>query len=183
MKLAKFLYKVCWSLLFTGEIEKVNQHLEFNHEKYDRDRELDGYYVLVSSEVELHETETIKKYRGLWKIEESFKVMKSDLEGRPVYIRRNDRIEGHFLICYIALLLSRILELKLDYKYSVKRIQTSLKKATCRVIKKGIFSLNTQDEVYRELEEVFKGSLNYDFVRIEQLRKYKKEIDKVYKKK
>ena len=167
----------------TGEIEKVKPHLEFNQEKYARDKEMDGYYVLVSSEVDLEDTAIIEKYRGLWKIEETFKVMKSDLEGRPVYVRRNDRVEGHFFICYLALLLSRILEFELDHKFSVKKIQTSLKQTTCRLIKKGIYSLNTQDEVFRALEEKFKVSLNYDFVRIEQLRQYKKKIEKVYNKK
>lgn len=164
----------------TGEIEKIKPLLEFDQKKYARDCELDGYYVLISSEVELSEAAIIEKYRGLWKIEESFKVIKSDLEGRPVYVRRNDRVEGHFLICYIALLLSRILELKLEHRHSVRRIQKSLKDATCRMIDKGLYSLAKQDAVFRDIESVFEVSLDQDYARIEQLRAYKKRIDKVH---
>ena len=163
----------------TGEIEKIKPRLEFDRARYDRDLELDGYYVLVSSETDLTEEEIIEKYRGLWKIEESFKVMKSDLEGRPVYVRRNDRVEGHFLICFLALLLSRILELKLGHRHSVRRIQKSLKDATCRMIDKGTLSLNTQDDVFRDLEKAFGVSMNRDFVKIEQLRKYRRDILRV----
>ena len=163
----------------TGEIEKIKPRLEFDRARYDRDLELDGYYVLVSSETDLTEEEIIEKYRGLWKSEGSVKVMKSDLEGRPVYVRRNDRVEGHFLICFLALLLSRILELKLGHRHSVRRIQKSLKDATCRMIDKGTLSLNTQDEVFRDLEKAFGVSLNRDFVKIEQLRKYRRDILRV----
>ena len=167
----------------TGEIEKIKPHLEFDKKKYARDQELDGYYVLISSEVELSEAEIIEKYRGLWKIEESFKVMKSDLEGRPVHVRRNDRVEGHFLICFLALLFSRILELKLEHRHSVRRIQKSLKNASCRMIHKGVYSLAKQDEVFRDIESIFGVSLDQDYARIEQLRTYKKEINKVHNKK
>jgi transposase len=167
----------------TGEIEKIKPRLEFDQEKYDRDRELDGYYVLISSEINLSESEIIEKYRGLWKIEESFKVIKSDLEGRPVHVRRNDRVKGHFLICYLALLLSRIIELKLEHRHSVRRIQKALKDATCRVIDKGLYSLAMQDEVFKDIESIFKVSIDQDYARIEQLRTYRKEAMKVHNKK
>jgi transposase len=167
----------------TGEIEKIRPSLEFDRQKYERDRELDGYYALVTSELELSDSEIIEKYRGLWKIEESFKVMKSDLEGRPVHLRRNDRIEGHFLICYLALLISRILELKLEHRHSVRRIQQALKDATCRMISNGLYSMARQDDVFKEIEASFGASLDQDFARIEQIRRYKKEIEKIHNKK
>ena len=160
----------------TGEIEKIKPILEFDREKYERDVALDGYYVLVTSELELSEIDIIEKYRGLWKIEESFKVLKSDLEGRPVYVRRNDYIEGHFLVCFLALLFIRIIELKLNHKYSTRRIQEALKEAKCRKLNKGIYSLNKQDEVYREIEKVFNVNLNYRYVRLEQIRLYRRDI-------
>ncbi len=137
---------------------------------------LDGYYTIVTSELELSNEAIIKKYRGLWKIEESFRVLKTDLSGRPVYVRTEDHVEGHFLICFIALLISRIVEMKLKNKHSIKRIQESLKNATCREIANGIYSLNKQDEIFRKIEESFKVSMNYKNVRIETIRKYNKEI-------
>lgn len=160
----------------TGEIEKIEPYLEFEKEKYERDVALDGYYVLITSELDMNEEEIISRYRGLWKIEESFRVLKSDLEGRPVYVRRNDHVEGHFLICFVALLIMRMLEYKLDGRYSVKKIQESLHNATCREVSKGIYSLNKQDELFRVIENEFNVSLDYKHVRIEQLRGYKKAI-------
>lgn len=160
----------------TGEIEDKKTILKFEQEKYERDMALDGYYALVTSELDLSNEEIIEHYRGLWKIEESFRVLKSDLEGRPVYVRREDRIEGHFLICFVALLMTRILENKLDQKFSIRKIQEALKNATCRKITSGIYSLNKQDETYRALENAYGVSLNYKNTRIEQIRSYRKDI-------
>ena len=160
----------------TGEIEEIEPFVEFDEEKYKRDVSLDGYYTIVTSELELKDEEVIKKYRGLWKIEESFRVLKSDLEGRPVYVRNIDHVEGHFLVCFIALLISRILEMKLKNKYSIRRIQESLKNATCRLIGKGIFSLNRQDEVFKVITESFGVNLDYSSVKVETLKKWKKAL-------
>jgi transposase len=160
----------------TGEIKDIEPYIEFDEEKYKRDVSLDGYYTIVTSELNLSNEEVIKKYRGLWKIEESFRVLKTDLEGRPVYVRNEDHIEGHFLVCFIALLISRILEMKLDNRYSIRRIQESLKSATCRELTNGIYSLNKQNENYRKIEALYKVEMNYKNIRIETLRKYRKEI-------
>lgn len=160
----------------TGEIKDIEPFVEFDEDKYNLDVSLDGYYTIVTSELELSNEAIIEKYRGLWKIEESFKVLKTDLSGRPVYVRTEDHVEGHFLVCFLALLISRILEMKLDNKYSVRRIQESLKNATCREVTNGIYSLNKQDDTYRKLESVYNVALNYKNIRIETLRKYRKEI-------
>ncbi len=159
----------------TGEIKDIEPFVAFDKEKYNRDVSLDGYYTIVTSELELSNEDIIKKYRGLWKIEESFRVLKTDLSGRPVYVRTEDHVEGHFLVCFIALLISRILEMKLDNKYSVKRIQNALKNATCREVGNGIYSLNKQDNVFRDIENIFNISLNYKKVRLEHLREFKKK--------
>ncbi len=158
----------------TGEIEDIEPYVEFDEEKYKRDVSLDGYYTIVTSELDLSNKDIIKKYRGLWKIEESFKVLKSDLEGRPVYVKNEDHVEGHFLVCFIALLISRILEMKLDNKYSIRRIQKSLLNATCRNIGNGLYSLKRQDDTFRSIEKAFEVSLDYSNVRLEQLSDYKK---------
>jgi len=160
----------------TTEIEDKEVVLAFEKEKYEREVSLDGYYVLVSSELEMTNAEIIEKYRGLWKIEESFRVIKPDLEGRPVDMTREYYIEAHFLIYFIALLISRILEMKLDYEYNIKSIRDSLKNATCRKVERSIYSLNKQDEVFRAIEKAFDVSLDFKHVRIEQLREYKRKI-------
>jgi len=103
-------------------------------------------------------------------------VIKSDLDGRPVYVRKDDRIAGHFLVCFIALLLCRILEMKIGGEYSSRRIQKSLRNATCRKLAKGFYSLNKQDEVFRAIEEAFGVNLNYSELRVEELKYKKKEL-------
>lgn len=160
----------------TGEIKEIQPYLEFDKEKYERDVSLDGYYTLVTSEIDMSDEEIISRYRGLWKIEESFRVIKSDLEGRPVFVRRNDHVQGHFLVCFVALLISRILENKLEGKHSIRKIQNSIKRATCREISSGIYSLNKQDKTFRDIEKSFGVSLDFQNVRIEQIKSYKKAI-------
>ena len=162
----------------TGEIDDLELALEFDKEKYEKDVSLDGYYAIITSEIDLSDTDIIKKYRGLWKIEESFKVVKSDLEGRPVYVRKNDSIEGHFLICYIALVISRILEYNLEHKYSIRKIQTALTNMMVSDKKQGIFEIANKSEVYKEIEKSFEVEklLDYDYANISKIKKYRADI-------
>lgn len=78
-----------------------------------RDERFDGYYAIQTNETELPATEILEAYRTLWKIEESFKIMKSTLEVRPVFHWTEPRIKGHFVVCFLAFLLERTLEFKL----------------------------------------------------------------------
>ena len=87
--------------------------------------------MLLTSEMDASDDEIIDMYRGLWRIEESFKVTKSELEARPVYVWTKEHIEAHFLTCFVALTIARILENKLEHKYSVGTILESLSKAEC----------------------------------------------------
>lgn len=73
---------------------------------------LAGYNLLVTSELEMSESEIYQTYHNLWRIEESFRIMKSDLNARPVFQRTEKSIKGHFLICYITVLLERLLQFK-----------------------------------------------------------------------
>lgn len=75
-----------------------------------RARSLAGHDMLVTSEADMPEAEVYDTYHRLWRIEETFRVMKSELDARPVYLRRHDSIVGHFLICYVAVLLVRLLQ-------------------------------------------------------------------------
>ena len=104
-------------------------------------------------------------------------MLKSDLEGRPVYVKNEDHVEGHFLICFLALLISRIMEMKLDNKYSIRKIQKALKNATCRKISNGLYSLNKKHELFRKLDTIFGLNMDYSEVRIEKLRQWKKHLD------
>jgi transposase len=73
------------------------------------------------------ESDIIDTYRGLWEIEETFKVTKGTIEARPVYVSRKDRIGAHFLICFIALVIIRLIQKKTKDKYSAEKIVSCLK--------------------------------------------------------
>jgi hypothetical protein len=84
-----------------------------NWDKIDEDRELMGYYTLLTSEVDAPEREIIDCYSGLSRIEDAFRTTKSDLLGRPVFVRTPEHINAHFCLCFIALCLIRIIQLKI----------------------------------------------------------------------
>lgn len=98
----------------------INEDLIKEEEKYD------GYYAL-STNITGNVEDILKITKGRWEIEESFRIMKSDFLARPVNLSREDRIKAHFMTCFIALLIYRILEKKLDYKYTTKEILDTLR--------------------------------------------------------
>ena len=83
-----------------------------NEDVINKNLKLAGYNLLVSSETRMSAAEIYSAYHNLWRIEESFRIMKSQLDARPVYLQKEDTITGHFLICYLAVLLTRLLQFK-----------------------------------------------------------------------
>lgn len=143
----------------TGEILTVGRVLGLDNDKIREEEALDGYYVIVTSEYKETSDRIIDMYRGLWKIEESFRITKSDLEARPVYVSRDDHIEAHFLTCFVALTIARILEMKTAQKYSISRLLESLSKAECSHIQQNYYLFDFYDEVLKEIGK----SLQIDF--------------------
>lgn len=94
-----------------------------NQEAIDKDLKFAGYNLLVTSETEMKDTDIYNTYHNLWRIEESFKIMKSDLDARPVFLQKEETIKGHFLICYLTVLLERLFQFKvLGNEYSTSDI-------------------------------------------------------------
>ena len=94
-----------------------------NYEAIEHDLKLAGYNLLVTSEVHMSDLDIYNTYHNLWRIEESFKIMKSDLDAHPVFLQKEDSIKGHFLICYLTVLLERIFQFKiLKDQYSTSDI-------------------------------------------------------------
>lgn len=94
-----------------------------NQEAIDKDLKFAGYNLLVTSETEMKDTDIYNTYHNLWRIEESFKIMKSDLDARPVFLQKKETIKGHFLICYLTVLLERLFQFKvLGNEYSTSDI-------------------------------------------------------------
>lgn len=155
----------------TGEILTPAKALELDLKKLKEDEALDGYYVIITSEYEETDDRIIEMYRGLWRIEESFRVTKSDLEARPVYVSREDHIEAHFLTCFVALVIARILEMKTGCQHSISRLLDSLKNVECCHAQQNYYLFNYCDDI---IEEIGKH-LGIDFTkRIRSLGEIKK---------
>ena len=103
----------------TGEVIKTKKIVVFLEEKLKKYKETLGYYSIVSSEIDEDDKELINRYHGLSRIEDSFRIIKSDLEGRPIFVWIEEHIKAHFLICFIALTIIRIIQYKI-LKYDNK---------------------------------------------------------------
>ena len=105
-------------VIFTTADKKGNDtdgkiKVTMNDDFIKKSLELAGYNMLVTSEISMADKEIYTAYHNLWRIEESFRIMKSQLDARPVYLQKKDTITGHFLICYLAVLLTRLLQFKI----------------------------------------------------------------------
>ena len=103
----------------TGEVIKTKKVVVFLEEKLKKYKETLGFYSIVTSEIVEDDKEIINRYHGLSRIEDSFRIIKSDLEGRPIYVWTKEHIKAHFLICFIALTIIRIIQYKI-LKYENK---------------------------------------------------------------
>lgn len=102
-----------------------------DYEKAMEDAKYDGFFAIITSELDYDYSKILSTYSGLWRIEESFRITKSQLEARPIFVRTTKHIEGHFLICFISLLLIRLLQKKMNYSLSVERIVEALNTSSC----------------------------------------------------
>ena len=138
----------------TGEIV-MGRNLEINLSKIEEEALYDGYYSIVTSELEMSDLEMREIYRGLALIEDTFKISKSDFKSRPVHVRTNQHIEAHFATCFTALVLIRLLQAKLNYQFTVGRILNSLKKYCCVKVDVSMYQFIYYDEIIEACEKTF----------------------------
>jgi len=163
----------------TGEVlTSASQALSFDEEKLRKEEALDGYYAIFTSEYKETDERIIEIYRGLWKIEESFKITKSDLSSRPVYLSRKEHIEAHFLTCFISLVIARILEKKLNGKHSVGKILNSLNKASCSHIKENYYLFDYYDEVLEDINSKLNINLSRKYLSLKEIKKILADVKK-----
>lgn len=154
----------------TGEIaDGLNLLLDI--EKIKEEEKFDGYYSIVTSEKHLSDQEIREIYRQLWEIEDSFKITKSELKTRPIFVRTREHINAHFLVCFVALLILRILEFKLGKKYSIRRIRESLIEYSCTYIEQNIHVFNYRDEILCSLEKIFDLNLKKKYMSTSEIKK------------
>lgn len=157
----------------TGLIPKGTL-LSLNEEKIKELEKYDGYYSIVTSELDMDDKELRDRYKGLWKIEESFKITKSLLKSRPVYVWTKEHIEAHFLTCFVSLLIVRLLEIKTNKKYSIDSIIKSLSELTCTNLKADTYVINTRNEITTELSDLFGLDLTKKYIKLQKIKKYLK---------
>uniref|UniRef100_UPI0025A63685 IS1634 family transposase n=1 Tax=Parabacteroides goldsteinii TaxID=328812 RepID=UPI0025A63685 len=108
-----------------GEAAKIHHYLD--EDKVENEALYDGLYAVCTDLLDDDVSDILKVSEGRWQIEECFRILKTDFSARPVYLQDENRIRAHFLICFLALLSYRILEKKLDYKYTCEEILDTLK--------------------------------------------------------
>ena len=154
----------------TGEI-KEGFDLSLKLEKIKEEEKYDGYYSIVTSEKNLSDKELRDIYKGLWRIEESFKITKFELETRPVFVWTDESIETHFLSCFVSLLIIRLLEQRLDYKYSNHYVIESLRNYESTNIEHDIYLQNFRNDVIKDLESIFNIELSRKYLTLSEIKK------------
>lgn len=154
----------------TGEIPS-GLELSLKLDKIKEEKKFDGYYSIVTSEKNLPDKEIRDVYKGLWKIEESFKITKSDLETRPVYVWTKEHIEAHFLTCFISLVILRLIEYKTNRKYSTSSIINSLKKYTSNNLEHDIYLQNFTNNIIKDLSSIYNIDLSRKYLTLSEIKK------------
>ena len=147
----------------TGEIAD-GSILSLDLERISEEEKYDGYYAIVTSEKKMSDAEIRNKYRGLWEIEESFKIMKSEFKARPVYVKTDEHVNAHFLTCYVALVIMRVIEHLLGEKFTVKQIRESLCNYSCSYLEQGYYLFDQRDEVLDSFGRLFGWDLSQKYM-------------------
>ena len=143
----------------TGELLKLSHFHMVDRERISEEEKYDGYYAIVTSELNMPDTEILDTYRNLWKIEETFKITKSELKTRPVHLSKKEHIEAHFLTCFVSLLLLRLLQIKTEHKYSTRVLIDEMKNITGTYVDKNYYMFDNLNDIVKDLGKV----TNIDF--------------------
>ena len=147
----------------TGEIKEAKDTvLSFNWDQVAEDEKYDGYYAIVTNvfndgenKGKFDDDKIIEIYRGLWLIEDSFRISKHELETRPMYLSREDRINAHVLICYIALVILRLIQKLTEHKHSTAKLAEAMNEISCSYEGGNLFLFDRRSEVIDDLGRAF----------------------------
>ena len=153
------------------------QDLSINEEKIAYERLFDGYYSIVTSEIRMDDHELRNKYRGLWEIEENFRIIKGEFNARPIYVRTDEHINAHFLICFTTLVILRVMEKFTGEKHTVKDIRNALCNYGCSYLDQNYYLFDYRDEVICDFEKIFGYDLGKKIMSLQEIKsivKYRK---------
>lgn len=152
-----------------GEVAENKTYI-INQELIDEESMYDGYYALTTNLIS-DINEILKIVKGRWEIEESFRIMKSDFLARPVNLSREDRIKAHFMTCFISLFIYRLLEKKLEYKYTVSQILSTLREMTVLEHKGCGYDPEYERTIITDdLHEQFKFNTDYEIISYKKMK-------------
>ncbi len=139
-----------------GAETKGKVKVVMNEKAIEKARKLAGYNMLVTSEIKMSDSEIYAAYHNLWRIEESFRIMKSQLDARPVYLQKEDTIKGHFLVCYLAVLLERLFQFKvLENRFCSEDVFGFIKKfKVAKISERKYLNLARKSEFIEELAKM-----------------------------
>lgn len=157
----------------TGEIIPYSPIIEINQKEVDFDAQFDGINVLVTSEIEKEDDEILAAYQELSRIEDCFRVTKTEFDSRPVYVRKPSHIEGHFFICFMALTLMRLLQHTINWKMSPRKIVEALNSMEATSLTQGFYRVQ-QNQHMDELNQYLRIDWKNGIVRYEDLNLYGK---------
>ena len=170
---ARFVQRT--SVTEDGEIAQKNIY-QLDEAKILEESMYDGFYAVVTNlEGDISEIININKQR--WEIEENFRIMKSEFEARPVFVRREDRIKAHFLTCFISLLVYRLLEKKLGEEFTCSQILETLRNMNVTLLSKdsGYIPSYKRTKITDKLHSSFGFRTDYEFIRKSTMRTIIKE--------
>lgn len=160
-----------------GEIAEEN-HYSLDKEKIDDESKYDGLYA-VCTNLEDSIEDIIKINKRRWEIEESFRIMKSEFNSRPIYLSREDRIKAHFTTCFLSLIIYRYLEKRLNEKYTTDEIISLLKEFNFLLHEgEGYEPLYTASEVSEDLCKIFTLNLNKEIINLQNMKKIFRQLKK-----
>lgn len=157
----------------TGEVKPYSPLILIDHEQVDFDAQFDGINVLVTSEIEMTDDEILTSYRELSKIEDCFRVTKTDLRSRPVYVWKEEHIQAHFLTCFVALIHLRLLQHQIGWKMSPEKLISALNSSKATRLKDDYYRLQESPDM-QELNLLLGLDWQKGIVKYEQLKAYGK---------
>lgn len=155
----------------TGELKNLKNYHSIDEDKIKEEMKFDGYYSIVTSELKMSDNDIIDAYRGLWKIEESFKITKSELKTRPVHVSTKDHIEAHFLTCFISLLILRLLEMSTEGKYSTRTLVNEMKNIAGSYVAENYYMFDYFNEVVKDLGDIISIDFSKRFMTLGDIKK------------
>jgi transposase len=169
---ARFVGKIA----ATEDGEKANIHYYLDAEKIAEEEKYDGLYAVCTDLLDDDPGEILKVSEGRWQIEACFRIMKTDFSARPVYVHREDRIKAHFLTCFLGLLHYRLLEQKMEKKYTCDEILGTLKGMNfANIEEQGFMPLYSREKITDALHEAFGFRTDFQFITKRKMKEIQKK--------